>query len=245
MIRINAGGRKDDYFLMSTEALSQTEILRKNIAAISEMQRQETEARTLQGRLADAITSFSGSMGFVYFHAVWFAAWIVLNVGLVRLPYVSQFDPYPFGLLTMIVSLEAIFLATFVLISQNRLSQASERRADLDLHVNLLAEQKATKVIEMMDNIARQLDSMSSRFNFTADPEVDALKVSPAPQEVLKVIEEAVHEEATQVKREVTQAVKDISDETEAVHHDVEQVSHQVEEIAEDVQEIKEEMKKE
>lgn len=229
---------------MSTEALSQTEILRKNIAAVSEMQRQETEARTLQSRLADAITNFSGSMGFVYFHAVWFGAWILLNVGLIRLPYVSQFDPYPFGLLTMIVSLEAIFLATFVLISQNRLSQASERRAELDLHVNLLAEQKATKVIEMLDNIARQLDSMSSRFTFTFDPEVDALKVSPAPQEVLRVIEETVREETTQVKKEVTQAVKDISVETEAVHHDVEQVSHQVEEIAEDVQEIKEEMKK-
>jgi uncharacterized membrane protein len=164
---------------MSSQAVTQNEIVRKNTAAIADMQRKVTEARTLGGRIADAITDFTGSMVFVYLHVIWFSLWVLLNVGLIHIPYVSEFDPFPFGLLTMIVSLEAIFLSTFVLISQNRLACASEKRAELDLQVNLLAEQKATKVLEVLDQITQQLDQMSSRFNFNPDPEVKALKVSP------------------------------------------------------------------
>ena len=184
---------------MSTDVISQSEIMRKNIAAVMQAQQRVTEARTHQGRIADAITTFSGSMAFVYIHAIWFGFWILLNIGLIHVPHVSEFDPFPFGLLTLIVSLEAIFLSTFVLISQNRLAQASERRAELDLQVNLLAEQKATKVLEMLDEMTRQLDSMSHRFSFKPDPEVQALKVSPEPQEVLAVIDEAVKEEKEDV----------------------------------------------
>ena len=72
-----------------------------------------------EGRLADSITAFAGSMWFVYLHAVWFAFWIAANAGMLR-PFVPSFDPFPYGLLTMLVSLEAIFLSTFILISQNR-----------------------------------------------------------------------------------------------------------------------------
>lgn len=74
---------------------------------------------SFEGRLADIITSFSGSMFFVYFHVIWFVAWILANHGLLE-PYIHPFDPFPYGLLTMIVSLEAIFLSTFIMISQNR-----------------------------------------------------------------------------------------------------------------------------
>ena len=222
--------------------MSQSDIMRKNIAAVTKAQRQVTEARTTQGRIADAITTFSGSMAFVYIHAVWFSLWILLNVGLLHIPHVSEFDPFPFGLLTLIVSLEAIFLSTFVLISQNRLSQASERRAELDLQVNLLSEQKATKVLEMMDEMAKQLDNMSHRFNFKPDPEVQALKVSPEPQEVLAAIDETVGEETKEVKQAVDEAVEDITDEVEAVHKDVKRTSGKLSEVAEDVGEIKEKL---
>jgi uncharacterized membrane protein len=224
---------------MSSGALSQNEIVRKNTAAIAEMQRKVTEARSLGSRIADAITDFTGSLAFVYIHVIWFGFWILLNVGLVHVPYLSQFDPFPFGLLTMIVSLEAIFLSTFVLISQNRLAQASEKRAELDLQVNLLAEQKATKVLEVLDQITGQLDQMSNRFNFKRDPEVEALKVSPEPQEVLQVIEETVKKEDTKVR----EAVEDITDEVEAVHEEVRRTSGKLEEVAEDVEEIKQEVK--
>jgi uncharacterized membrane protein len=228
---------------MSSQAMSQNELLRKNIAAVAEMQRDAVEARTLQGKIADWITDFSGSMAFVYIHAVWFSLWILLNIGVIHIPHVTQFDRFPFGLLTLIVSLEAIFLSTFVLISQNRLAWASEKRAELDLQVNLLAEQKATKVLEMLDEITRQLDGMSSRFNFKHDPEVEALKVSPEPQEVLGVIEDTVKEEAEAVKSEVDQVVKDITGEMDVVRADVKRTSGQLQEVAADVNGIKEEIK--
>jgi uncharacterized membrane protein len=227
---------------MSTDVISQSEIMRKNIAAVTQAQRQMTEARTRQGRIADAITSFSGSMAFVYIHAVWFGFWIMLNIGMVHVPRISEFDPFPFGLLTLIVSLEAIFLSTFVLISQNRLAQASERRAELDLQVNLLAEQKATKVLEMLDEMTRQLDNMSHRFSFKPDPEVQALKVSPEPQEVLAVIDETAKEDDEDVKQVVNEAVEDITQEVKAVRKDVSATSGQLEAVAEDVGEIKEKM---
>jgi len=227
---------------MSSEAVSQNEIVRKNTAAIAQMQRKITEARTLGGRIADGITDFTGSMAFVYVHVVWFALWILLNVGLIHIPRVSEFDKFPFSLLTMIVSLEAIFLSTFVLISQNRLAAASEKRAELDLQVNLLAEQKATKVLEMLDQITEQLDQVGSRFNFKPDPEVKALKVSPEPQEVLQVIESTVKEESEETKK-VTKAVEDITGEMEEVRDEVKQNSGKLDEVAEDVEEIKQEVK--
>ncbi len=231
---------------MSSQAISQSEIVKKNTTAIAEMQRKVTAARSFGGRVADAITDFTGSLAFVYIHVVWFGLWILLNIGLVHIPYLSQFDPFPFGLLTMIVSLEAIFLSTFVLISQNRLAQASEKRAELDLQVNLLAEQKATKVLEMLDQITEQLDQVGSRFNFKPDPEVKALKVSPEPQEVLQVIEETVKEDAKQDAKEhakVREAVEDVTDEVEAVHEEVKRTSGKLDEVAEDVEEIKQEVK--
>ena len=94
--------------------------------------------RTNQDRVAYAITRFAGSMSFVYLHVGWFAVWIVLNAGLVGSALV--FDDFPFGLLTMIVSLEAIFLSTFVMISQNREAMRAEVRANLDFETNLTAE---------------------------------------------------------------------------------------------------------
>jgi uncharacterized membrane protein len=95
-------------------------------------------ARTSQDRAADAITTFAGSLPFVYLHTVWFAAWIVMNEGMFG--PAAVFDPYPFGLLTMIVSLEAIFLSTFVMVSQNREAARQNIRADLDFETNLRSE---------------------------------------------------------------------------------------------------------
>jgi uncharacterized membrane protein len=94
--------------------------------------------RGTQDRVADAITSFAGTMGFVYLHGAWFAAWISLNQGL--LGRSAIFDAYPYGLLTMIVSLEAIFLSAFVMISQNRQATRENVRADLDFETNLRSE---------------------------------------------------------------------------------------------------------
>ncbi len=94
--------------------------------------------RRKQDEVADHVTNFAGSLKFVYLHSVWFFIWVVLNVGV--LGAALKFDPFPFGLLTMIVSLEAIFLSTFVMVSQNRQAARSEVRAQLDFETNLRAE---------------------------------------------------------------------------------------------------------
>ena len=101
-----------------------SKVIEKNIRTIIHLRTKAANERSLQSRIADAITSFSGRMIFAYVHIVWFGVWILLNTGWFGM---RAFDPFPYGLLTMIVSLEAIFLSTFVLISQNRLGEETER----------------------------------------------------------------------------------------------------------------------
>ena len=102
---------------------------------------EKTIVRTLQraqDRAADQVTAFAGSLNFVYIHSVWFGIWILINIGI--LGTALEFDKFPFGLLTMIVSLEAIFLATFVMVSQNRQSARADIRSQLDFETNVRAE---------------------------------------------------------------------------------------------------------
>jgi uncharacterized membrane protein len=91
-----------------------------------------------QDRIADAVTTFAGSLRFVYIHSVWFGVWILLNVGMFGAAV--KFDKFPFGLLTMIVSLEAIFLSTFVMVSQNRQAARADIRSQLDFETNIRSE---------------------------------------------------------------------------------------------------------
>ena len=112
--------------------------------------------KTFQDRAADFITTFSGSMAFVYIHAAIFAWWIIYNLG-----YKDGFDPFPFGLLTLIVSLEAIFLATFVMISQNVEAKHAELRAQLDYEVNVRAEQEVKEIHDKLDSILKQIGATS------------------------------------------------------------------------------------
>ena len=127
------------------------------------------------------MTSFSGSMVFVYLHILWFGAWLFVNTGRVGIP---PFDPFPYGLLTMIVSLEAIFLSTFVLISQNRFSDEADRRAELDLQIGLLAEHELTRVLQMLDAIQDKLGIEND-----ADSELADLEMETRPEDVLAEID--------------------------------------------------------
>jgi uncharacterized membrane protein len=155
--------------------------IERYIRTIVHMRLKAARQRTPEQRLADAITSFSGRMAFVYFHIVWFAVWILLNSDLFN---IEPFDPFPYGLLTMIVSLEAIFLSTFVLISQNRMAELSEPRADLDLHIDLLTEYELTRVLQMLDAIQDKLGISNDE-----DPELADLEMETQPEEVLEEIE--------------------------------------------------------
>lgn len=124
----------------------------QTIREMVELEQREKVRMTISERIADLITSLVGSMPFVWLNFVWFAIWMILNTtGILR------FDPFPFGLLTMIVSLEAIGLAIFVLISQNRQALLADKRAKLDLQINLIAEQEVTKLIEMVSRIEKRL----------------------------------------------------------------------------------------
>jgi uncharacterized membrane protein len=160
-------------------------IIEQNIRTLLELRSRALETRSRQERISDAITDFSGRMPFLYLHAVWFGVWIALNLGAFG---IRAFDPYPFGLLTMIVSLEAIFLSTFVLISQNRTSAEADHRADLDLQINLLTEHEITRVIRMLDAIGRKLE-----VGIAADPELEDLERNVSPQEVLDEMDLAQH----------------------------------------------------
>lgn len=158
-------------------------VLERNIAALQERRERELAKATVEERVAEAITRFTGSMMFVYLHVVFFGFWIVANLGLV--PGVPTWDE-SFVVLAMMASVEAIFLSTFVLISQNRMSAAAETRADLDLQISLLAEHEVTKLVALVSAIAERLDVRSE-----VDPELHEIKRDVAPNAVLDEIEAA------------------------------------------------------
>ena len=119
-------------------------------------------------RAADKITEFCVSIEFFVLNFVWFGLWILLNTEVI--PGVKPFDPFPFGLLTMIVSLEAIFLSIFVLISQNRQSKIADLRAEIDMQVNMTAEEEITKVMQMVFGLYKGL-----KLNLAHDPEIEEM----------------------------------------------------------------------
>ena len=161
-------------------------VVERNINTLVEIRENMDRRKSTQDRIADWVTWFSGSMIFVYIHVAWFVAWIAINLGWTHL---KPFDPYPFNLLTMVVSLEAIMLATFVLISQNRLSEVADQRADLDLQINLLAEYEITRVLTLVDAIADHMGLEVGK-----DPEVDELKSDVSPEIVIQEMEQKKQE---------------------------------------------------
>ena len=151
--------------------------LRRNIDALAQRRKRERAASTTQEKLAEAITSFAGSMWFVYIHASVYALWVITNVGLFSA--LPRFDP-SFVILATEASVEAIFLSTFVLISQNRTAAAADKRADLDLHINLLTEHELTK-------LAKVILAVAAHLNVSIEDSRDLAEVqqSVAPEAVL------------------------------------------------------------
>ena len=158
-----------------------TRIVDRNIEALLARRREEENRKPMSHQIADRITAFSGSMPFVYVHLVIFGLWIVINVGWI--PFVPRFDP-SFVILAMAASVEAIFLSTFVLITQNRMAAMANKRADLDLQISLLAEHEITRLITLTTAIAERLRVDASR-----NPELSELAKDVQPEEVLQQIE--------------------------------------------------------
>lgn len=155
--------------------------LDRNIAALLERRRQEAATATLQEKAAAAITRFAGSMIFVYIHALVFGGWIVINVGL--LPILPAFDP-SMVVLAMVASVEAIFISTFVMISQNRMAEADDKRADLNLQISLLAEHETTQLLSILTAIAEKLG-----LDLAQKQEIAELQEDVTPEGVLDTID--------------------------------------------------------
>ncbi|MEN9406789.1 MAG: hypothetical protein RLZZ455_5 [Candidatus Parcubacteria bacterium] len=132
---------------------------------------------SFEGRLADYITFFSGSMYFVYFHVIWFSFWILANQGLFA-PTVPKFDPYPYGLLTMIVSLEAIFLSTFIMISQNRQALVETYREFEEEQEQREEDIEQEELEEEVEDIQKDLDDIKNAMLFIQQ-KLTSLEKSP------------------------------------------------------------------
>lgn len=162
-------------------------VVRRNVRALLEMRQRAEREQSVEDRIAAAITRFTGSLWFVYLHLLLLAGWLAANLQLIS--GIRPWDPYPFVMLAMIASVEAIFLSTFVLISQNRMAALDARRAELDLQINLLAEHEITRLMELSDAIARHLGVEVGR-----DSELDELKRDVPPETILREIENVEEE---------------------------------------------------
>ena len=165
------------------------DVTRQNVHAMRQLEEAAMARRTGADRVASAIARFCGHMLFVWIHVAIFAGWIVYN----SLPWFQAFDPYPFTFLTLVVSLEAIFLSTFILISQNYDMRVSERRNQLDLQINLLAEQENTKTLQILERIAKKVGA-----HVADDPQVRALEEATRPEALVEQIDQASREESGQ-----------------------------------------------
>ena len=157
-------------------------VLERNIQALKERQHRDEREASLQERMADRITGFTGSMLFVYIHLALFGFWIIANLGWI--PGVPKWDP-TFVVLAMWASVEAIFLSTFVLISQNRMAAVAERRAELDLQISLLSEHEITKLTTLVASIAERLDVRTG-----VEDELTEIQQDVSPEAVLDALEE-------------------------------------------------------
>jgi uncharacterized membrane protein len=157
------------------------QVVDRNIRALLLRRREDEGSRTNQERIADTMTRFTGSMAFVYIHLLVFGLWIAVNLGWI--PVVPRFDK-SFVVLAMIASVEAIFLSTFVLISQNRMAALADRRADLDLQISLLAEHEITRIITLVTQVAERMGIPAAQ-----DPELAELSQDVAPEKVMETIE--------------------------------------------------------
>jgi uncharacterized membrane protein len=126
-----------------------------NIDAIAKLEHDALESRTATERVSDVITKIVGNTGFLLAHLLLISSWCLLNLR--AIPGFKVFDPFPFGVLTLVVSSESVFLTIFVLISQGRMARQSERRSHLDLQVGMLSEQELTTALHMLQNLCQYL----------------------------------------------------------------------------------------
>ncbi|HZY17916.1 MAG TPA: DUF1003 domain-containing protein [Ramlibacter sp.] len=177
---------------LDESARSVADVTRANVQAMRQLDQLETARSSLSDKFADLVARACGHIGFSIGHAVGFAGWMVWNTWFASQPP----DPYPFTLLTLWASAEGIFLMSFVLISQNYQMRVSERRNQLDLQINLLAEQENSKMLLLLENIAKKVGALH-----TDDPEVGVLVQATEPDTLAQQIDDAYREQDRQDER--------------------------------------------
>jgi uncharacterized membrane protein len=179
------------------------QLISRNVAAIAELRRRAHGRRTPSQRFADSVFRIAGSTRFVVAHLFGFALWIVVNTSL----FVEGglWDPYPFVMLTTVVSLEAIVLSSLVLASQNRAQRLADQNADLDLHVNLLAEREVTRILQRVDAIAKKLD-IEKR-----PDDIDALEQELAPSKILHALAQEADDDEHMIRPDRSENLDDAS----------------------------------
>jgi uncharacterized membrane protein len=170
---------------MYRSASEVADITRANVIAMRQLDELENRKRGLADRVADVVARACGHIGFVLTHFIALVAWVLWNT---LAPKELRIDPFPFTFLTMWASVEAIFLSSFVLISQNYQMRIAERRNQLDLQINLLAEQENSKMLLLLEDIAKQVGAIKKD-----DPEVGVLVQATKPEELARQIDEAYH----------------------------------------------------
>jgi uncharacterized membrane protein len=173
---------------MTTRRTARTvaELLQANVETIRRLEVKALQPQSLTDRLASKVERFAGSPQFIWIHVVWFAAWIIANT----VAPIRHFDPFPFTFLTLVVSLEAIFLSAFILMSQNVSSALSERRNQLDLQINLLTEQENTKMLKLLAAIGKHLGVRECD-----DPDLRILEEDTRPEQLARQIDRSTHDE--------------------------------------------------
>ena len=164
-----------------------SKVVLQNIRAVCELEQKALDERSLGERIGDGVSHHAGRAWFIVFHVIWFTSWIILNAGLV--PAVPRFDPYPYPFLTFAVSLEAIFLSLFILMSQNREARQADQRAHLDLQINLLAELESTRMLEMLKALCQHhgLDAELS-------PDIEQLSKPTEPKTLVSELQHRLPE---------------------------------------------------
>ena len=154
----------------------------QNIRAISDLEHSALARRSTGERWADRVAGTACKAWFTYAHFVWFSGWVIVNTGIVK--GITPFDPYPFPLLTLATSLEAIFLSLFILTSQNRATQQADQRSQLDLQINLLAESESTVTLKMLQALCAH-----HGLKIAHDPEVEQLAQRTEPKTLVKELQ--------------------------------------------------------
>jgi uncharacterized membrane protein len=176
----DARGRTEE----ETTSTGAEALTRRNVERIQALEAREHEKAKPSDRVADAIANFSGSIAFVWVTIVLIGGWIAANL---LLPRHDRLDPFPFPLLTLVLSIEAIFLSIFILMSQNRAARISDKRSHLDLQLTLLSEQENTKMLLMLEQIGKAVGAV-----VTPDPEVAVLEEATQPEALSRQIDQAI-----------------------------------------------------